>query len=43
MSITGCGVRLMIVTITFGVYSFTDYFSCLLGTIAEGVSETIKL
>jgi hypothetical protein len=43
MSITGCEVRLMIVTITLGVYTFTDYLGCLLGTIAEGVSETIKL
>jgi hypothetical protein len=43
MSITSCGVTLMVVTITFGVYTFTDYLGCLLGTIAEGVSETIKL
>jgi len=36
-------VRLMVVTITSGVYPFTDYFSRLLGTIAESVSETVKL
>jgi hypothetical protein len=35
--------RLMIVTITFGVYQSTDYFSCFLGAIAESVSEAVEL
>jgi len=35
--------KLMIATITFGVYPFTDHLSRLLGTIAESVPETVKL
>jgi len=35
--------ELMIVTFTFGVYPFTDYFSRFFGAIAESISETVKL
>ena len=35
--------ELMVVTITFGIYTFTDYFSCHLGAVAEGVPKTVQL
>lgn len=34
--------KLMIATITFGVYSSADYLGCLLSTIAESISKTVK-
>jgi len=35
--------KLMVVTITSGVYPSADYLCCLLGAVTEGVPKTVQL
>jgi hypothetical protein len=35
--------KLMVVTITFGIYTSTDHLGCFFGAVAESVPETIEL